>query len=196
MPRQIDHEVRREDLADALWRIAAREGIGAATIRAVASEAGWSTGALRHYAPSQTSLLATAFEQANRQTSERLDRLAVRTLDLTIARRVLEALLPMNDRRRAEAAAWFSFGLQRDRPDEIQEQVDRHDALVRGTVLNVIAGLEVAGLLGRARDPVAESWRLHVLLDGLVIQGLAQPPVLSPDHMATILRLHLEELTR
>ncbi|MBF6290125.1 TetR family transcriptional regulator [Nocardia cyriacigeorgica] len=40
MPRTVDHVQRRAQLADAVVAVAAREGLHAVTIRAVAAEAG------------------------------------------------------------------------------------------------------------------------------------------------------------
>jgi AcrR family transcriptional regulator len=48
MPKVVDHEQRRGELAAAVWSLASREGLEAVTVRRVAEEAGWSTGALVH----------------------------------------------------------------------------------------------------------------------------------------------------
>lgn len=53
MPKVVDHERRREDLARAVWAVVARAGVDGATVRAVATEAGWSIGALRYYFATQ-----------------------------------------------------------------------------------------------------------------------------------------------
>src|ERR687893_149557 len=56
MPKQVDHDARREELAAALWHVVTREGIEAASIRRVAAEANCSTGSLRHYYDAHASL--------------------------------------------------------------------------------------------------------------------------------------------
>ena len=61
MPKIVDHEARRAELAAAVWRLASREGLGAVTMRGVAAEAGWSTGALGHYFADKEELLVFAF---------------------------------------------------------------------------------------------------------------------------------------
>ncbi|GGM82457.1 hypothetical protein GCM10012275_61300 [Longimycelium tulufanense] len=55
---------RRRELAAAACRVILREGIEATSVRAIATEAGWSTGALRHYFPIRTCLLAYAIKAA------------------------------------------------------------------------------------------------------------------------------------
>ena len=47
MPKVIDGEERRERIAEAVWRIAAEQGLERATVRAVAAECGLSTGSVR-----------------------------------------------------------------------------------------------------------------------------------------------------
>ena len=61
MPRVVDVEQRRAELTDATARLIAKSGIGAATMRDVAAEAGWTTGALTHYFTDKRDLLLHTF---------------------------------------------------------------------------------------------------------------------------------------
>ena len=49
MPRRVDHQLRRKQLADAVMRLAATEGLEEVSLRHVAAEAGVSTGMVQHY---------------------------------------------------------------------------------------------------------------------------------------------------
>ena len=62
MPKIVDVEQRRAELADAAARLIARSGIEAATMREVAAEAGLTTGALTHYFADKHELLLTTFQ--------------------------------------------------------------------------------------------------------------------------------------
>ena len=57
MPKAVDLDERRTELAMAAIRVIARSGIVAATMREVAAEAGWTTGALTHYFAGKRELL-------------------------------------------------------------------------------------------------------------------------------------------
>ena len=46
MPKEVDHNERREELLEAVWRVIARDGMEGTTIRGIAKESGWSTGVL------------------------------------------------------------------------------------------------------------------------------------------------------
>ncbi|NLZ97477.1 MAG: TetR family transcriptional regulator, partial [Micrococcus sp.] len=49
MPKIVDHEQRRRELAQAIWSIIALRGLSAVTLRSVAAEAGVSMGTVQHY---------------------------------------------------------------------------------------------------------------------------------------------------
>ena len=57
MPKIVDHDERRLELVDATWRIIARLGIEGATMREIATEAGFANGALKPYFPTRDTLL-------------------------------------------------------------------------------------------------------------------------------------------
>lgn len=58
----IDHEQRRRLIAATACKIIAREGLGGATIRRIAREAGFSTAAITHYFADKDELLVWTFE--------------------------------------------------------------------------------------------------------------------------------------
>lgn len=60
MPKRVDHEVRRAEMARAVLQIAARDGMGAVSIGAVARELGVSKGLVQHYFSDKPQLLACA----------------------------------------------------------------------------------------------------------------------------------------
>ncbi|NUP73233.1 MAG: TetR family transcriptional regulator, partial [Sinomonas sp.] len=62
MPKIVDHDQRRLELVDALWRIVAERGLDGATMREIAAEAGFANGALKPYFPTKDRLLDFAFE--------------------------------------------------------------------------------------------------------------------------------------
>ena len=62
MPKVVDHDRRRAELSEALWRVALRDGFDAVTVRSVALESGWSAGALRHYFPDKAEMVLFAVD--------------------------------------------------------------------------------------------------------------------------------------
>src|SRR5690606_41716840 len=72
MPKVVDHDARRQELAEATWRLIRREGLEAVSVRKVAREAGVSPGSLRHYFTSQSELLAYALRMVGERIEQRI----------------------------------------------------------------------------------------------------------------------------
>ena len=66
MPKVVDHDERRLAFAEAAFRVIAKRGFSRVTMRAVADEAGFTTGALVHYFKSKDDLLIEASEHVAR----------------------------------------------------------------------------------------------------------------------------------
>ena len=74
MGRSVDHTQRREIFAAAALRVIMRDGIAGLTVREVAKEAGFTTGALTHYFHSKDQLLIEASEHSALLVRARMER--------------------------------------------------------------------------------------------------------------------------
>ncbi|MDQ4214564.1 TetR/AcrR family transcriptional regulator [Microbacterium capsulatum] len=70
MPKIIDHDQRRREIVEVAKGIILKGGFEAATMRSIASEAGFANGALKHYFPGKESIVAATFETILAQISE------------------------------------------------------------------------------------------------------------------------------
>jgi AcrR family transcriptional regulator len=196
VPKVVDHEGRRAELAGALWRVALRDGFDAVSVRSVAQEAGWSAGALRHYFPDRAGMVLFAVDHAVESVRQRMDRAndAAGSLTPRLVRDHLEQLLPLDDARRTESEAWFALVTLAHRDASAARRRAEIDDLIRGAVESAVAALEELGALGAGRGRASEAARLHALLDGMVLHLLADPPRLTPDQARDLLARHLAEL--
>ncbi|OEV04856.1 TetR/AcrR family transcriptional regulator [Streptomyces oceani] len=71
MPRTVDHEQRRTQIADAAVRLAGREGLHAVSMRAVAAEAGISLHLVQYYFGTKAELIHAGLRHLERQSNER-----------------------------------------------------------------------------------------------------------------------------
>jgi AcrR family transcriptional regulator len=71
MPARGDHDARRRDVSEAVWRVLADRGFGGLTLRAVATAMGASTGLLTHYFPNKKALVSYALDVADERTASR-----------------------------------------------------------------------------------------------------------------------------
>ena len=194
MPRLVDRERRRDELGEAVWRVVRRDGLPAATVRAVATEAGTSVGALRHYFTTQAELLAFAMRRVSDQVR---DRIASRDLGgdrRTAGLRLLAELLPLDEQRRAEGEVWLAFIAQAQIDPALRELRDQTHEDLRRACQAVLEGLAEAELLHAAIDIESETRRLHALLDGLALHNLLSPQQLTPGRALQLLEGHLDSL--
>src|SRR5215510_923731 len=108
MPARGDHESRRRDVSEAVWRVLAERGFGGLTLRAVAAEMGASTGLLTHYFPSKHELIKHALDVAMEQTQLRARRVAEKE-GLEGLRAALLDVLPLTPEAVEANRVWVSF---------------------------------------------------------------------------------------
>ena len=183
MPKIVDHDARRAQIADAVFALVDRSGTAGVTVRALAAETGWSMGAVRYYFASQTQLMLFAAEEMARRVEERVRAiLAAEPPSMARAEHLLAAMLPLDAERASEVRVWAAF-MSAARVDAGYERV----RLASWQGERLLARIAVADVVGRgwptadglladpALEPVAE--RLHVLIDGLSLHGISNPNV-------------------
>ncbi len=109
MPKRVDHEQRRREIVEAAWRLVARGGFAAATMREIASEAGFANGALKYYFDSKDDLLIAAFQHTFYRVNERAALSIGDRTGLEAIRLLCLEMLPLDDERRVEARVAVAF---------------------------------------------------------------------------------------
>ncbi len=167
MPRVVDVEQRRTDLIDAAARLIARSGIESATMRNVAAEAGWTTGALTHYFSDKRLLLLAVFQDS--LARRRVLRVDLETLEPTAKlRAALHGVLPIDDDRRRHWLVTIAFTSTAIGDAELAaaQQDAYREFRARMTCLVDAAKLTS----GQAAEALAE--QLIAAADGIAIQAL------------------------
>src|SRR5689334_13631284 len=197
MPKIVDHDARREEIAEALWRVVRRDGIRAASVRTVAAEAGWSAGAVRHYFPDQDGLLSFAMDLVSRRVTEPVNAIEAKGTVPAIVLRYLDEVLPLDAERRAEFDIWLAFMAQAQAESgagTLHAHVDTVHEELRGLCESLVRALSEAGLLKDGLDVRREVERLHALLDGLALHAAIQPQRTTPTRVHQLMRHHVESL--
>ncbi|MFI0981367.1 TetR/AcrR family transcriptional regulator [Streptomyces sp. NPDC021093] len=73
MPKVVDHEDRKQRLAEAVWALTLRDGLEGVTLRKVAAEAGVSMGQVQHYHSSREELVRDAVKRAVAALNARIE---------------------------------------------------------------------------------------------------------------------------
>ncbi|MFJ3905306.1 TetR/AcrR family transcriptional regulator [Streptomyces sp. NPDC090025] len=107
MPRtKGDHEARRREVSEAVWRVLAAQGFGGLTLRAVAAELGATTGLLTHYFPAKRDLVRHALDLLDERTQARPRRSAGQ--GIAAVRAALLDILPLTAEATAGNRVWVS----------------------------------------------------------------------------------------
>ncbi|MGH3783444.1 MAG: TetR/AcrR family transcriptional regulator [Pseudonocardiaceae bacterium] len=189
---------RRLDVVEALFRTVVRGGLQQTSLRAVADEAKLNIGSVRHYFDNQQELMRFAMQSMLDRVAARLYR-RVEQLPalgaLSPPRRrqwvvdLLSELLPLDDARRGEVIVWMEFTTAA-RINPVFDDLARTSAAgTRSLVRQVLAGILRAGL-----DLNVETERLAALLDGLSVNAVLRPDLLSVADCVAVLHAHLAEL--
>ncbi|MET7950404.1 TetR/AcrR family transcriptional regulator [Micromonospora sp. NPDC005324] len=113
MPRNVDHDARRRQIAEAVWRLAATGGLEDVTLRQVATEAGVSARLLQYYFGTRDQLLLGALEilntDAEQRARERMAQLGDTPTMRALVRGVLLELLPLDEERRNRHLVYIAY---------------------------------------------------------------------------------------
>ena len=187
MPKIVDHDVRRAELAQAVWAVVRERGLDQASVRVVAARAGSSQGSLRHYFATQSELLAFALQVVEDRVRARLAALDRGPEPTPGARQVLHGLLPLDDERRAENEVWLAFTARAMVDPSLRDLHDSVDAALRAAYVGIA---EALGL----DDPQLEAERLHAVMAGLCVHAALNGQRLPADRIRAVIDRHLDSL--
>lgn len=173
MPKIVDHDERRLELVGATWRIIARLGIESATMREIATEAGFANGALKPYFPTKDTLLTFAFSHVFNRTNERIAEVTAGKSGIAALRAFCLEVLPLDEERVSEARIVIPFwqkaindpekaAIHQESMEQWQASIVGHlqearkngdvtaateDRVIAGHLLNMLLGAQITAAL-------------------------------------------------
>jgi AcrR family transcriptional regulator len=161
----VDHDARRREIADAVLRLAATEGLESVSLRHVAAEAGISMGRVQHYFRSKDEMLVFAFEHQARRHEERIvEKLTAAGRPPTVrdvVRTVIVEILPTDEWSRASWLAGIAFFIRAMSDDRMAAVV----AAGGPGLIEFLAERLAAADLAQGVDPRHEAVILWALVD-------------------------------
>jgi AcrR family transcriptional regulator len=193
MPAKGDHEARRRDVSQAVWRVLATGGFGGLTLRSVAAAMGVSTGLLTHYFPSKKALVRHALEVAHEYTAGR-DRLTIEGEGLAALRTALLDVLPMTAQGVEMSRVWVSFwdGALADEELSIEER-QRYEGW-RGRLRPHVEAAVRQGELAAVTDIDDVVVEASAFAHGLVVQALFDPGRFPPERQVRLVDSYIARL--
>ena len=174
VPKVVDVEGRRSELADAAARVIAQSGLGGATLRDVAAEAGLTTGALTHYFADKRELLIFTLQASlerrraahpHASTDDALNDLGV----------LLDGVLPISEASKLHWMVTIAFASQAGGDAELAVVQREAYRRFRQSVTELVERAVAQGRLRVDLDVVTEAEALIALADGIAVQALFDP---------------------
>ncbi|RIX50957.1 TetR family transcriptional regulator [Paenibacillus nanensis] len=194
MPKIVDHEERREQLAEAAWRVIRRDGVEGVSVRSVADEAGMSLGSLRHYFTTQSELLEFSMRLVSERVNQRIQNIRYSGNPRQDVEAIVGELVPLDEERLAECEVWLAFvgsALAHPKLRELSEEV--HDSLYQG-FRRIVDPLIQHGLAKPDIDAHLEAMRFHAMVDGLVVHGVIRKQLVTPEEIRRVVNYHLDRI--
>ncbi len=184
MPRYVDHDQRRREVADVAGQILATRGRQALTVRHVAEAAGFSTTVVSHYFADVAELLHTTNTMAADRARARLD--VVIDNDPTDVQGLIEALLPLDEVRRRDWMIWFAFWSEALTSESFAAEQRARARLTVKRLTTMLRLLAREHRLDGDVDVVVAAQRLGALIPGIAGQAMFDPTGWTPARQRSV----------
>ncbi len=195
MPKVIDHDQRRSDIIDVTWALIVKGGLEAATMREIASEAGFANGALKHYFPGKDEIIQGTYDRALGMMSEGVASAVGDATGLEALRAIVYASAPLTEEAIVAGRVLLSFWERAMSNDDLHQAYLSHLTSWRG-------GLRTYIEQGRAAGDIVSSTPDEQLVDEIVlinvganVMSLIAPHLSTPALLEAQLDAFFERIT-
>ena len=164
MPRLGDHDQRRRQIAEAVWRIASTRGLEDVSLRKVATEAGVSLRLVQYYFGTRDDLLLGSLEILNQETCKHVPQ---DTTPREILRTLLLGLLPLDDDSRMRYLVHLAYFVRSLSDPVLAAAFGARTPELERLTAGLLARGQDGGAVHEDFDPVPEAELLITIVDGL-----------------------------
>jgi AcrR family transcriptional regulator len=165
--RQIRDPNAPDRIVEAAARVVATRGVRGATIRAIAAEAGVSTGYLTHYFDDKHALMVRLLDHTNASAARRVAVASAEGDAITRLRAAVDAVLPLDPVRRREWEVWVAMWGVASPADELGKGFRAGWAGLRRIFADLLRQAAAEGSLREGVDIEYEAGRLVTMLAGI-----------------------------
>ena len=187
MPKKVDHKARREAFLQAAYRTIKKHGFAGVTVRAVAREAGFTTGALVHYVDSMDQLLVEASEYSARDVRDKMEAAEAMDDALMALREVLYLALPSDEDKRGNWNYFLGFWERSVYNAAVRKVTHLRYAEWLKRTARLIKRAKTAGDIAADVDVAKAARACVALIDGIAIQVLRSGQSMSPKEQRALL---------
>lgn len=194
MPKDVDHEKRREEILESVWTVIARDGLEKATVRVIAKETGWSTGVLQHYFADKDEILVSALRLMYERISARGAALLEGLTGIEALQELVLENLPLDDQRELETKFLMNYWSRVIREGDAVPAPERRGPQLIDTLSDLAREGQEAGEIRADEDPEDIAERLLALIDGFSLHTLLDPRRLTRERQVALVQQEFERL--
>jgi AcrR family transcriptional regulator len=194
MPKVVDHTARRRELVQATWRVIARSGPSGATMRQIATEAGYANGALKPYFTTKADLIEATYTYVFDRTNDRVTRAVAGLTGLAALEAFCRQVLPLDSVRLDEARVVIPFWQEATHDADRAELNNRSMAQWRESMTKWLVQARAAGELADWADVPTSAEVLLTFLLGAQVTAALDPDNSSPHRLEQQLQAQLDLL--
>jgi AcrR family transcriptional regulator len=189
-------ESRRTEVIEAACRVILRDGVGGASMKAIAKELGTTVGVITHNFADKDELVRLALHHV---VGDLFDTAVTSTADLSGIERLagmMEEALPTTKARHERWQVWVSFLGEIMGSQALLEDERHQNGRFLDAIRDVLDGLRAAGRLARDVDPNREARTAMSLVDGLGLDAVLHPHLYPAKFQRETVRRYCDQLTR
>lgn len=197
MPKQVDHEERRRHIAEALWRIVAKHGMEAVSLRDVAAEAGVSMGSVQHYFRTKDHMLEFALEFSSQKVGERVRARLARELagdppPWAVLRACLVETMPVDEQSRTGRLVGIAYFIRALNEPSLRRIYREGQPKLFSFFADMVRGAQELGVAAPGIDADKEALALWCIADAMGTDILLENS--TPEEAMTMVDYYLRRL--
>ncbi|GAA1113274.1 TetR/AcrR family transcriptional regulator [Arthrobacter flavus] len=159
---------KHEAFAESVLKLIVRGGIQAVSVRTVASDAGWSVGALQKTFPNKEALLRASLQLLVARVDTRMETIPFTGDAADYLVRLITETLPLDQVRRDEALAWNAFTAEATHTQWIADMLTSQDERISEQLVQALSALGVP-------QPAITAASILAVSDGFATRLLYNP---------------------
>jgi AcrR family transcriptional regulator len=197
LPKIVNHDQRKKEIQQAVWKLIAEKGIEEVSFRKVAQSMHLTTGSIRYYFPTQEELLRYCIRSAGENVHQHI----LSHIDLTlpcdhVLQQLVSEILPLQETGDRDMVIWYSIIEFTRKQQNLQDIAFAIFQYMRHMQKSYLELLQKGNFLKEPINIPVETTRLHSLIIGLSTYWNIDPSKEAKKWIKEALYTHLQSLCK
>lgn len=191
-----EHDTKRQEIAKATWAVIADRGVEGASMRAIAREAGYTTGVLVHYFEDKKDILDFSFRHLASSNEESFAAASKDGDPVEVIREMAFGTLPLDERRSRAIRVWQSFLMAMEKSQLDVDGVERALNTSLSFVIDVVRRGQETGAFRRDISAEHMAEQINALVDGLCRTAMVRPKHLTSERLIDLVEAQISMMKK